>query len=118
MGVRHFLRRPLRQALEILADRGQIEPAFSGKVGNAEAAAEIEEAYRRRGIGRQSERQFVRFLLSLADRFGPQVLRTGKEMKTFESQPGPSDLAQQFGNTVRRQRRTASVRRPSSFRSP
>ena len=94
MGARHFLCRPLRQMLEILANRGQIEPVFSGEVGDAEAATKIEEAHRRRGVSRQPERQFVRFLLGLADRFGTQILRTGKKMKALESQSCMPDLGQ------------------------
>ena len=91
----HLGRGALGQAGKILADRREIEPVFSREVGNPESATQVEKAYRRRRISRQSERQFIRFLLRLADRIGPQVLRPGEKMKPFELQSLAADLGQQ-----------------------
>src|SRR5690606_10286894 len=93
---RQFARSARRECREILTDGFEIEPPLAGEIGNAEAAADVEYAHRRRGILRQTQRKFVGVALRVADRFGLEALRSPEKMKAFEGEPRLADATEQF----------------------
>ena len=69
---------------EVISDRGQIKLPFPREVGDAESATEIEKTYWRRCMTRKLEGEFVGFLLCIANGFRLEVLRTSKQVESFE----------------------------------
>src|SRR5690606_7782251 len=83
---------------EVGADGAEVERLFAREIGNAEAAAEVEELDRSGGVLCQPAGERKALLLGLDDGFGLEVLRAGKEVKALESQPRAADFGEQIGH--------------------
>src|SRR5262249_33450540 len=84
-----------------VADGGDIERLLAGKVRDAESAAYVEQAHGRGCVGGEPRRQLDGLLLGLADRLGPQVLRSAEDVEALEVEAELPDPAQHLRNALR-----------------
>ncbi len=74
---------------------------FPREVGDAETAAEIQEAHRGRRRPGEAQGEFKTLDLRFSDRLGAQVLRAGKEVEALKSQAVAANLGEQVGDLLR-----------------
>src|SRR3954468_1610346 len=104
--LQHHLR--LRQArVHALQDGGQItcderniEPLVAGKIRNAQAAADVQDAHGAGRVLRETQRELDALSLRFRDRFGAQVLRAAEDVEALEVEPKLTDPAQHGGDTL------------------
>ena len=70
----------------MFADGGQVQGPVAGKVGNAETAADVEQAQRPGGVFRQGHGQVEGLGLGLDDGFRAQVLGAAEDVEAHEFQ--------------------------------
>src|SRR6185437_13535343 len=94
LGFRQSLPGTCGKRAHVGAHSTQIQARLTRKVGYAEAAADVEQAYRRGGVGAQPYRQLQGLVLRLDDRLGAQILRTGEDVQADERQRQLREAAQ------------------------
>ena len=82
------------------ADRGDVERLLAGKVRDAEAAADVEQAHRRGRVLGEPERQLDRLLLRFLDRVGAQVLGAAEDVKALEVEAELPDPREHRGHAL------------------
>ncbi len=85
------------QPLQVLGDGCQVEPCFAGKIGDAESAADIEPANRRRGVIGKTVGQLERLGLRLDYGCRVQVLGAAEDVEAAKIELPGTDVCEQVG---------------------
>jgi len=96
MALRKVAGAALGETVQAVGHRRELKRRIRERVRDAEAAAEVQAAHRRRQLLGPAEDQLVAPGLRLDNRLGLQVLRAGVEVETLEGQPERADLGQQI----------------------
>ncbi len=100
LGLRQARLDAWHQGGEVSGDRSQIDRPLAREVGNAQAAADVQQSHGGRRIRGETDREFDAFLLCFDDRFGAKILGAAEYVETVKHQRQRGERAQQFGHPL------------------